>query len=272
MVSLLIVGLGTLGNALLTTLRYAEINKVFLMDGDIVEDKNITNQPLFLKQDVGKNKAKALAYRLNKIANIFVPISEYLYSLSQLEEINPDYVVDCTDSVAAKEIVNNYLLKYNKIGVIASVAEQRGFALRPSSEGVCFNCLLANSEIINRNCAAASLPIALKLAAEIQPLFSAEYNFVEVSLSQVKRLKLNRAKNCSLINTEFYQLCGSTIKLLKPVDISKIDLSKFMDFGDFWKYSSQGKEIIITKEGFVLAHNMSLEELNKELNNMLNHN
>ncbi len=268
MTSLLIIGLGTLGNAVLPLLRFQGIDRVYLMDGDIVEEKNIANQPLFLRSDIGKNKARVIADRLNKALNIFSPIQSYLFSSSQLEEINPEYIIDCTDSVSSKEIVNNYLTSSNKIGVIASISEKKGFALRPSSQGLCYNCIMQNTQIVRRECTSSNISLAFKLAKEIQPLFFSDYNFVEVTIDKVNRLKLNKAKNCSIINAEFYQICGNTIKLLKPIDLSNLDLKKFKDLGDFYKFSSGKKEVIITKEGFVMGHNVTKEELN----NIINHN
>lgn len=60
-----IIGCGGGGTFLLSILvKTTDPLKIFLVDGDIVEKKNLQRQFFFTEEDIGKNKAEALANKL----------------------------------------------------------------------------------------------------------------------------------------------------------------------------------------------------------------
>lgn len=94
-----IIGVGGIGGNVardLPKLLIKSKHKMMLVDGDIVEEKNCVRQP-FQKQDIGENKARVLARKINS----FYPLQcTYLDS----------YVTACELQVRLKKYVRQYFV------------------------------------------------------------------------------------------------------------------------------------------------------------------
>jgi len=103
----LIVGLGGIGSFAGEFIARAGVGKLTLIDGDVFDPTNKNRQLTALDSTIGRNKAVVLAERLRDInpeveLNIleeFV-MPERVWKI--LEEFQPDYVMDCIDSVTPK--------------------------------------------------------------------------------------------------------------------------------------------------------------------------
>lgn len=103
----LIVGLGGVGSYAAEFIARAGVGKMTLIDGDSFDISNKNRQLTALDSTIGKNKAVVLAARLREInseieLNIieeFV-VPERVWEI--LKELQPDYVMDCIDSVSPK--------------------------------------------------------------------------------------------------------------------------------------------------------------------------
>jgi len=103
----LIVGLGGIGSFAGEFIARAGVGKLTLIDGDVFDPTNKNRQLTALDSTIGRNKAVILAERLRDInpeveLNIleeFV-LPERVWKI--LEEFQPDYVMDCIDSVTPK--------------------------------------------------------------------------------------------------------------------------------------------------------------------------
>jgi tRNA A37 threonylcarbamoyladenosine dehydratase len=103
----MVFGLGGIGSYACEFIVRAGIGKITIIDGDIFDITNINRQLTALNSTIGKNKAVVLAKRLrdinpeiviNVIQEFVLP--ERIWKI--LEEFNPDYVMDCIDSVTPK--------------------------------------------------------------------------------------------------------------------------------------------------------------------------
>lgn len=103
----LIVGLGGVGSYAAEFIARAGIGKITLIDGDSFDISNKNRQLTALDSTIGRNKAVVLAERLrdinsdielNIIEEFVVP--ERVWEI--LKELQPDYVMDCIDSVSPK--------------------------------------------------------------------------------------------------------------------------------------------------------------------------
>jgi len=115
---ILVVGCGGTGSALLYFLSRFLFNldkdvMVTLIDGDTVEEKNVTRQA-FAPADIGENKAKVLANRYMNLLglkmsyvdrNISSPDDIYQYTYPQ--NLYP-IVVGCLDNTLARSYLNEY--------------------------------------------------------------------------------------------------------------------------------------------------------------------
>lgn len=103
----LIVGLGGIGSFAGEFIARAGVGKMTIIDGDVFDPTNKNRQLTALDSTIGKNKAVVLAERikdinpdieLNVVQEFVLP--ERVWEL--LQEYEPDYVMDCIDSVTPK--------------------------------------------------------------------------------------------------------------------------------------------------------------------------
>lgn len=87
-------------------------HSITLIDGDIVEEKNLRTQK-FLSSDVGKSKAEVLADRYSAVYNMDIGyIDSYIESEDQLKKIavtntSRSIIVSCVDNNKARKIIDN---------------------------------------------------------------------------------------------------------------------------------------------------------------------
>ncbi len=103
----LIVGLGGIGSFAGEFIARSGIGEITLIDGDKFDPSNKNRQLTALDSTIGRNKAVVLAERLKDISseikiNILEEFVEPQRVWKILEELKPDYVMDCIDSVSPK--------------------------------------------------------------------------------------------------------------------------------------------------------------------------
>ncbi len=104
--TVMVVGVGGVGGACAEALCRAGAGRLILVDHDKVSLTNINRQLIALRSTVGKSKVLACKERLcdiNPDCDV-VPL-EIFYNKETSNDIfalNPDYVVDCIDTVSAK--------------------------------------------------------------------------------------------------------------------------------------------------------------------------
>lgn len=101
-----VIGLGGVGGACAEALCRCGVGRLILVDHDTVDITNINRQIIALKSTVGMNKTDATANRLCDInPDCEIVKLNLFYSAetsSELFKLNPDYIVDCIDTVSAK--------------------------------------------------------------------------------------------------------------------------------------------------------------------------
>ena len=143
----LVVGAGGLGCPVLVYLASAGVGTIGICDFDIVDESNLHRQVLFDTQDIGFLKTEIAKMKLNKL-NPFVKIVLHSHVLTN-ENIfsNYDLVVDCTDNLTTKLLVNELAIKTNMPLIQASVYQYEGQIHRWTPEqGQCLGCLWEFSE------------------------------------------------------------------------------------------------------------------------------
>ncbi len=106
--SVIVIGAGGLGSAVLPYLAAAGVGRIAVVDGDAVELKNMQRQ--VLHTDLGRNKAESGAERLRAL-NPDVTVEEFAEYLTpeRARELFVDYdlVLDCTDTFGAKFMLSD---------------------------------------------------------------------------------------------------------------------------------------------------------------------
>jgi molybdopterin/thiamine biosynthesis adenylyltransferase/rhodanese-related sulfurtransferase len=128
--SVLVIGAGGLGSAVLQYLTAAGVGHLTIVDHDHVEESNLHRQPIYGMGDVGSPKAQAAREHLMD-ANPEVRIEALCARLTPANVTHlvaaDDLVVDAADSFAVTYVVSDECHRANKVLVSASVLGLAGY-------------------------------------------------------------------------------------------------------------------------------------------------
>lgn len=143
--SVLVVGCGGLGSALLYCLCGIGVGRIGFCDGDVVSLSNLNRQFLHRVADIGRNKAQSACEKLAAFAPELKlePYEEALTEENAETIVNRyDLVVLAVDSLAARLIVNRACITNGKPLIDGGINGLRGtiFTVRPGKTA-CLACL-----------------------------------------------------------------------------------------------------------------------------------
>ena len=111
-----VVGVGGIGNPVVTQLTAMGVGKLKIVDRDIIEISNLHRQHLYTENDIGRVKVEAAKERLEKINSSVeieaLPNSVTKYTAESIVE-GFDVVVDALDSIDARYALNDACIKLN---------------------------------------------------------------------------------------------------------------------------------------------------------------
>jgi molybdopterin/thiamine biosynthesis adenylyltransferase/rhodanese-related sulfurtransferase len=120
----LVIGAGGLGCPCIQYLLAAGIGRIGVCDGDVVELSNLHRQILFTLSDLGKKKAELIKekYSIEDGGSRIVAYNFYL-DAEQALSIFTDYdvIVDCTDDLATRYLINDASKLLSKPLVYAAI-------------------------------------------------------------------------------------------------------------------------------------------------------
>jgi molybdopterin/thiamine biosynthesis adenylyltransferase len=116
----LIVGLGGLGCPVALYLAAAGVGHLSLCDPDVVELSNLQRQILYRETDCDQHKVECAERELRAL-NPHIGVSSYATEITDELIGNQDIVVDCTDNLAARQLINNACHR-NKVGFVSASA------------------------------------------------------------------------------------------------------------------------------------------------------
>src|SRR2546422_7946988 len=143
--SVLVVGLGGLGIPAAVYLVSAGVGRVGIADADLVEMSNLQRQFIFSKADLGQIKVDAAEEKLS-LLNPEIRVTPHavrLDSSNAMEVIRKyDVVVDATDTLPSRYLINDACVLQAKPDVFASVLGFDGQAsVFSTPTGPCYRCL-----------------------------------------------------------------------------------------------------------------------------------
>lgn len=125
-----IVGLGGVGGFAALLCSQAGFD-IIAADGDVVEEKNLCRQALYLPCDIGKPKAVVAATRLAAHAHV----SKIIAIAGRIDEKNLatyfgkcDVMLDCTDNFATRKAIEAFCAKTGKPWIYASATNLEAMA------------------------------------------------------------------------------------------------------------------------------------------------
>lgn len=143
--SVLVVGVGGLGNSAAAYLAAAGVGRIGIADGDIIEKSNLHRQFLYSEPDIGRNKAEVATSRLQSI-NPHVEVEPIPFRIDSSNGLGIvgryDIVVDGTDNLPTRYLVNDACVLLGKPDVYASVLkfDAQASVFYPPA-GPCYRCL-----------------------------------------------------------------------------------------------------------------------------------
>jgi len=140
-----VVGVGGLGNPIVTRLATMGVGKIRIVDRDVIELSNLHRQTMFNEDDVGQVKVEIAAKKLRKL-NADIIIEELPVSINDytaFDVVNDcDVVIDALDSVNARYSLNKACIE-KKIPFVTGAAvgvTGQSFTILPN-ESACYHCL-----------------------------------------------------------------------------------------------------------------------------------
>lgn len=142
--SILCIGAGGLGSSALIYLAGSGIGSIGIADFDKVSYDNLNRQILFNKFDIGKKKAICAKRFINKF-NPFININLYDYKLSYDNSFDIfskyDIILDCTDNIESKFLINDICKKLKIPFIHGSVFGSEGYVVTFFNNEFCYRCL-----------------------------------------------------------------------------------------------------------------------------------
>src|SRR3989441_7418103 len=143
--SVLVVGLGGLGIPAAVYLASAGVGRVGIADSDLVEMSNLQRQFIFSEADLGRSKVDAAVEKLGILNPEIrvIPHPVRLDSSNVMEVIREyDVVIDATDNLPSRYLINDACVLQAKPDVFASVLGFDGQAsVFSTPHGPCYRCL-----------------------------------------------------------------------------------------------------------------------------------
>jgi len=154
----LLIGVGGLGCSVLQNLVGAGVRTIGIVDGDVVNENNLHRQFLYSTDDIGKSKVVVAATVVSK-QNPEVEINQYpvYFDRQNCLEMVSDYhiIVDCTDSIAARYLINDVAVVKGIPMVYASIHKFEGqLSVFNYQNGPTYRCLFPENERLDEipNC------------------------------------------------------------------------------------------------------------------------
>lgn len=202
---IVIIGIGALGTGSSELLVRAGVQNLTLVDPDIIELSNLQRQNLFDENDLGKSKVKVAKEKLNKInKKTKIKVTNEELTKKNIEEIinknNINLVLDCTDNIKTRFLINDYCKKKNLTWIFSSVAGTKGMLAAISSQGPDLNKILQKNAVGETSCTQGILNTVTRIVSAMQVtlalkiIVGSEVNYNELVTYDVWENKLEKLK------------------------------------------------------------------------------
>ena len=219
----LIMGLGGLGCPVALYLSAAGVGELILADDDNVEISNLQRQIAHFQHSVGMNKAKSVNTTLLELnSNQRTTLIEFRMNRSDLEERIPltDLVIDCTDNLGSRFLINELCWKYDKPLISGAAIRWEGQVSmfhRSVENSPCYQCLYPRDNSMgetNLNCSENGVisPLvgvigttqameAIKVITGIGQSLVGKVAYYDAKQNEWQKFSLTKSANCPICST-----------------------------------------------------------------------
>ncbi|MBU1975657.1 MAG: HesA/MoeB/ThiF family protein [Nanoarchaeota archaeon] len=281
-----IIGLGALGGIVSTIMARAGVGQIQLIDGDLVEFVNLHRQFLYNEDDVGQAKALCAKKNLEKI-NSDIKISYDILEVgpNNIDNVlkKKDLILNCTDNLYARFVINDYCRKKKLKWVNASAVRDIGCVMNfyHDKNSPCYRCLYENksnelscenSGVLNTlttMVGAIQANEALKILLGKTP----EKDMIRITLDSIDKIKFKRNQHCPLCSDKKFEFLdgknkprikqsGGSVHFygrsinLKTMQTKLKKHGKVEDYSDYLRFNN----IIAFRDGRVIIRTQSEAE------------
>ena len=219
----LIMGMGGLGCPVALYLSAAGVGELILADDDNVEISNLQRQIAHFQHSVGMNKAKSVNTTLSELnSSQRTTLIEFRMSRSDLEERIPltDLVIDCTDNLESRYLINELCWKYGKPLISGAAIRWEGQVSmfdRSVENSPCYQCLYPQGNTMsetNLNCSENGVisPLvgvigttqameAIKVITGIGQGLVGKVTYYDAKQNEWQKFSLAKSANCPICST-----------------------------------------------------------------------
>lgn len=157
----LVIGAGGLGAAILPYLAAAGVGEIGIVDDDDIEISNLHRQVIYKSSSVGKSKAEEAKLTISEL-NPLVKVNAFSERLSGNNAISLfekyDIIIDATDNISIKYLINDACLVTNKPMVYGSIFRFQGqVSVFNYQDGPTYRCLYPDENNSALNCEEAGV-------------------------------------------------------------------------------------------------------------------
>lgn len=243
----LIVGLGGLGSPVCQYLANSGIGTIGILDFDEVEINNLHRQIIYSEKDTGKSKAecaKEFLQRNNK--DVTINLHNTLIKQENANKIITDYdiILDCTDDIHTRYLLNDFCVIYKKKFIAASVLKWEGQIFVFRSKQPCYRCLFPEIKTTVQNCDEAGVvgPVcgilgtlqateAIKMILGLEEPRIITYNALK---NEFETYKIENRKKCDVCERNKLVVKESTRKKAPPM-VEKLDQMYLLSWDEYLK-------------------------------------
>ncbi|WP_026730258.1 HesA/MoeB/ThiF family protein [Flavobacterium denitrificans] len=152
----LVIGAGGLGASILPYLAGAGVGEIGIVDDDVIDVSNLHRQVIYETSAVGKSKAEEAKLMISEL-NPEIKVSAFSEKLSGKNAISLfekyDIIVDATDNISIKYLINDACLVTNKPMVYGSIFRFQGqVSVFNYQNGPTYRCLYPDENLNALNC------------------------------------------------------------------------------------------------------------------------
>lgn len=287
-----VVGAGALGSWEVYFLHKLGVGEIIVIDRDFVDESDLP-RTIYTKEDVGKPKVDALKEKFG-VRGYFEDLNPSTVSL--LDEA--DLIIDGTDNIYTRQVINDYAVKNNKPWIYVGVLSTYG-NIMPIIPGktACFRCFMP--KLPSRpmpTCAVAGImsyvpPLAASIAVGIAAKIllgeevKSELMFFDTKTLDFEKVEVPRREDCpACVRKEFTflekrikieRLCDGSIQVTPPerMEINFDELAKrleklgieYMKTSQFIQFEDEDYEILIFQGGRMVVRGAEEEREAKNI-------
>jgi adenylyltransferase/sulfurtransferase len=211
-----LIGLGALGSSASYYLAAAGVGILQIIDFDIVEISNLHRQILHFTEDIGRKKTKSATEKLNSLnpdCSIEIINDRITPKNSKKLLKNSDFVIEGSDNIPTKMLINDTCINLNIPFTIAGVLRYHGqiMTVVPENKTSCYRCVFGDTTEGDSSMSCSQAGVigfvpgilgsleaneALKCILGIGNLLTNKIMYVDLLRNSFDYIELHRDNNC----------------------------------------------------------------------------